>query len=78
MIQNVPVWPQMALKHLPWEYYMILCHVGPPKVTHQMIFALVLGLALTQILYRRKINDIGAENLTKITANVQKRRSRPR
>ena len=22
--------PQMALKHLPWEYYMILCHAGPP------------------------------------------------
>ena len=20
----------MALKHFPWEYYMILCHAGPP------------------------------------------------
>ena len=30
MTQNVPVWPQMALKHFPREYYMILCHVGPP------------------------------------------------
>ena len=37
-----------------------------------MIFAVVLGLVRAQILYRRKINDIGAENLTKITANVQK------
>merc|ERR1712020_836206 len=22
--------PQMALTHFPWEYYMILCHAGPP------------------------------------------------
>ena len=43
-----------------------------------MIFAVVLGLVMTQILYRKKINDVGAENFTKITANVQKRWSRPR
>ena len=30
MTQNVHVWPQMALKHFPWVYYMILCHAGPP------------------------------------------------
>ena len=29
MTQNVSVWPQMALKHFPWEYYMKLCHAGP-------------------------------------------------
>ena len=33
-----------------------------------MIFAVVLGFVMTQILYRRKINDVGAENLIKITA----------
>ena len=43
-----------------------------------MIFAVVFGLVMTQILYRKKINDIGAGKLTKITANVQKRWSRPR
>ena len=30
MTQNGTKWPQMALKHFRWEYYMILCHVGPP------------------------------------------------
>ena len=30
MTQNVPVWTQMALKHFPLEYYVILCHAGPP------------------------------------------------
>ena len=30
MAPNVLTWPQMALKHFPWVYYMILCHVGPP------------------------------------------------
>ena len=29
MVQNVPAWPQMALKHFPWLYYMNICHVGP-------------------------------------------------
>ena len=27
---NVHTWPQTALKHFPWVYYMILCHCGPP------------------------------------------------
>ena len=22
--------PQMTLKHFPWVYYVIICHVGPP------------------------------------------------
>ena len=26
---NVLTWPQMALKHFPWVYYLILCHVRP-------------------------------------------------
>ena len=30
MAQNGTAWPQMALKHFPWVYYMIICHVGPP------------------------------------------------
>ena len=30
MTPNVLTWPQMALKHFPWAYYMISCHVGPP------------------------------------------------
>ena len=30
MAPNVLTWPQMALKHFPWVYYMILCHVRPP------------------------------------------------
>ena len=30
MTQNVPVWTQMALKHFPLQYYVILCHAGPP------------------------------------------------
>ena len=30
MTPNVLTWPQMALKHFPWVYYMIFCHVGPP------------------------------------------------
>ena len=29
MTPNVHTWPQTALKHSPWIYYMILCHVGP-------------------------------------------------
>ena len=30
MAQNGTAWPQMILKHFPWVYYMIICHVGPP------------------------------------------------
>ena len=33
MAQISTAWPkmaQMALKHIPWVYYMIICHVGPP------------------------------------------------
>ena len=29
MTPNVHTWPQTALKHSPWIYYMILCHFGP-------------------------------------------------
>ena len=25
-----PERPQMTLKHFPWVYYMIICHIGPP------------------------------------------------
>ena len=30
MTQNGTAWPQITLKHLPWVYYMIICHVGSP------------------------------------------------
>ena len=40
--------------------------------THQVIFAALLELVMTHILHRKKIIDISAENLSKITANVQK------
>jgi len=30
MAQNSTAWPQITLKHFPWVYYMIICHVGPP------------------------------------------------
>ena len=46
--------------------------------THQVIFAALLELVMTHILHRKKMDDVGAENLSKITANIQKgwRRSR--
>ena len=37
-----------------------------------MIFAAHLELVMTHILHRKKIIDVSAENLSKITANVQK------
>ena len=37
-----------------------------------MIFAAHLGLVMTHILHRKKIIDVSAEDLSKITANVQK------
>ena len=40
--------------------------------THQMLFAALLELVMTHILHRKKMDDVGAENLSKITANVQK------
>ena len=40
--------------------------------THQVIFAAHLELVMTHILHRKKIIDVSAENLSKITANVQK------
>ena len=43
-----------------------------------MIFAALFELVMTHILHRKKLDDVGAEYLTKITANVQKSWSRPR
>ena len=45
--------------------------------THQVIFAALYELVMTHILHRKKLDDVGAEYLTKITANVQKSWSRP-
>ena len=41
--------------------------------THQVIFAALFELVMIHILHRKKLDDVGAEYLTKITANVQKR-----
>ena len=41
------------------------------QLTHQVIFAAHLGLVMTHILHRKK-NYVSAEDLSKITANVQK------
>ena len=38
-----------------------------------MIFAALSELVMTHIFHRKKLDDVGAENLSKITANVQKR-----
>ena len=38
----------------------------------QVIFAALFELVMTHILHRKKLDDVGAEYLTKITANVQK------
>ena len=40
--------------------------------THQVIFAALYELVMTHILHRKKLDDVGAEYLTKITANVKK------
>ena len=42
------------------------------QYTHQVIFAAFFELVMTHILHRKKLDDVGAEYLTKITANVQK------
>ena len=42
------------------------------QYTHQVIFAALYELVMTHILHRKKLDDVGAEYLTKITANVQK------
>ena len=41
--------------------------------THQVIFAAHFELVMTHIFHRKKLDDVGAENLSKITANVQKK-----
>ena len=38
-----------------------------------MIFGVLLELVMTHIFHRKKLDDVGAENLSKIIANVQKR-----
>ena len=42
-----------------------------------MIFAALYELVMTHILHRKKLDDVDAEYLTKITANVQRSWSRP-
>ena len=37
-----------------------------------MIFAALYELVMTHILHRKKLDDVGAEYLTKITTNVKK------
>ena len=41
--------------------------------THQVIFAALFELVMVHILHRKKLDDVGAEYLTKIAGNVQKR-----
>ena len=41
--------------------------------THQVIFAALFELVMVHILHRKKLDDVGAEYLTKIAVNVQKR-----
>ena len=43
-----------------------------------MIFGALLELVMTHIFHRKKLDDVGAENLSKIIANVQKSRTRSR
>ena len=38
-----------------------------------MIFGALFELVMTHIFHRKKLDDVGAENLSKIIANVQKR-----
>ena len=38
-----------------------------------MIFGALFELVITHIFHRKKLDDVGAENLSKIIANVQKR-----
>ena len=38
-----------------------------------MIFGALLELVMTHIFHRKKLGDVGAENLSKIIANVQKK-----
>ena len=41
--------------------------------THQVIFAALFELVMVHILHRKKLDDVGAEYLTKIAGNVQKK-----
>ena len=42
------------------------------QYTHQVIFGAFFELVITHIFHRKKLDDVGAENLSKIIANVQK------
>ena len=42
------------------------------QYTHQVIFAALYELVMTHILHRKKLDEVGTEYLTKMTANVQK------
>ena len=39
---------------------------------HQFIFAALFEFLMSHIFHRKKLDDFGAENLTKITTNVKK------
>ena len=41
-------------------------------LVNQVIFGALFELVITHIFHRKKLDDIGAENLSKIIANVQK------
>ena len=41
-------------------------------LVNQVIFGALFELVITHIFHRKKLDDIGAENLSKIIVNVQK------
>ena len=41
---------------------------------HQFIFVAVFEFPISHIFHRKKLDDFNAENLTKITTNVKKKR----
>ena len=43
------------------------------KKNHQFIFAALFEFIMSHIFHRKKMDDFGAGNLTKITTNVKKR-----
>ena len=49
-----------------------LCFSFNKLTTHQVTFAALFELVMTHIFHRKKLDDVGAENLSKIIASVQK------
>ena len=60
--------------HLSGEYLHNHCTIAllvKRDTLIKLIFAALFELVMTHILHRKKLDDVGAEYLTKITANVQ-------